>query len=166
MAINNCGSKLKSYLWWSVISISILLAFTAGLRSKGAHSIANRSVKPIYTWKSGALQLRGGVVPDTCALTTKKCICNLSTLVPSCTFNFNFYDLNADTFIDVKRRQISPAIVVSKSIHCSQNKTHQIQNCLVNFRWNKKDPVHESVNIVMLGRDGAQTIVDLQIATK
>ncbi len=166
MTINNFGSKRKSYFWWLVISISILLAFTVSIGSRGAHYIANRSSDPIYTWKSGALQVWGGVVPDTCALTTKKCVCNLSKSVSSCAFNFSFYELSADAFIDVKRKQGDPSIIVNKSVRCSHNKVHQIQNCFIDFRWNKKEPANESISIVMGGSSGIQPIVNLQISAK
>ena len=166
MALNVFSGRRKRYLWWLIIGLAILLAFTLNIGSKGTSYIANRSANPIYSWKAAALQMRGGVVPDSCALTTKNCVCNLSESMPNCTFNFNFHDLNSDVSIDVKQDQLAPLIVINKSSGCSNNKPKQIENCSVAFQWTKKDAGSKAARIVMQGSNGIQPIVNLQITAK
>ena len=168
MDTNHSSGHRKVYIWILVIAVIILVAVMLNVGSKGTQPVANQSTKsPMYVWKAGALQVRGGVVPETCALTTKNCACNLSESNAVCTFNFNFRDISNDVSIQVKQDQtIASKIMISRSSGCSENKAKQIENCSIDFQWSKEETHNEKVRIVMDGANGSQSLVNLQINIK
>ncbi len=159
--------KNKVFIWGLIIAFVIMISVMLNIGSKGTNYVANRSIHPLYSWKSGALQVRGKVIPDTCALATKNCVCNLSESMPICTFNFNFHDISDSISLQVKEGQSNASsIIFSRSRGCLESKENQIENCSIDFQWNKKEPGSKKVSIVMEGLNGSQSLVNLQINAK
>ena len=84
-----------------------------------------------------------------------------------CSFDFNFQNLSSDVSVQVKQDSPkSSSIIISRSMGCVDSIKNQIENCTINFSWNKKEPNNEKVRIVLEGAIGTQVLVNLQINAK
>lgn len=166
--MENIKSKRKIPLWlWVVIFLLIIMAVMLNIGSKSSHYVASQPTKDLYTWKSGAVLVKGGVIPETCGLTTKHCSCNLTESMSSCTLNFNFDSISEDTAILVHvDRAIEAIIQFKQSSGCFDSTKNQIRNCSIDFQLAKNEPIDGKVSIVMNGNKGSQTLVDLNINAK
>jgi type 1 fimbria pilin len=150
-----------------LIAISItVIAISSNIRSNGSHSIPNRSPTPVYSWKSGAVQVRGDIVPATCALTTKSCVCNLSESNQLCLFNFNLSGLNQSARIQAKHNASMPSIIYTASPECQVKESGQIENCSVTFKWSNSGTGEENTQIQLDGPSGTQPLINLRIKVR
>jgi hypothetical protein len=164
-------SKKKTIVLGLIMGIIVIILASVMLNGYGPKKsqqyIPNRSESPIYSWKSGGLHVVGNIVPDSCVLTTKNCVCNLSESSTSCTFNFNITDLSNNVRIQANQKSLNmSAIIYTKSIGCTDNESDQIQNCSIIFKWDKTNPGSENTQIQLVGDKGAQSLINLQINAK